>query len=113
MRHDPNCKGDMWLWTSPGAGGQRRCGFKSFAPGGVSVTGGDTRQSRMDGATPTYFILERTAWKRKGGTRVLRMLLCRSDEEKKPGEKWGPNAHVAKGGGRRGGVRSTAEGGQW
>jgi hypothetical protein len=40
VRHDPNCNGDVQLWTSPGAGGQRRCGFKSSSPSDVPATGG-------------------------------------------------------------------------
>jgi hypothetical protein len=40
MRHNPNCKGDMWLWISPGEGDRWWRGFKSSAPGGVPVAGG-------------------------------------------------------------------------
>jgi hypothetical protein len=40
VRHNPNCKGDARLWTSPGAGGQRRHDFKSSAPDGAPTAGG-------------------------------------------------------------------------
>jgi hypothetical protein len=40
VRHNPNCKGDARLWTSPGAGGQRQHDFKSSALDGTPTAGG-------------------------------------------------------------------------
>jgi hypothetical protein len=59
-------------------------------PAACQRPGVDTRQPRMEGVTPTHFILKRTTQKRKGGARVLRRL-C--EEEKKLGANGGP-AHA-------------------